>query len=112
MARFYADENFPLPVVDVLLRLGHNVFTIFQDGKDRQQYPDELVLATATAYQRAVLTMNRKHFLRLHKISPRHGGIILCTYNPDFAYQAELIDAAVQPYTSLAGQLIRVSRSG
>ncbi|MFZ4664464.1 MAG: DUF5615 family PIN-like protein [Caldilineaceae bacterium] len=112
MARFYSDENFPLPVVDVLLRLGHDVFTIFQDGKARQQYPDELVLATATAYQRAVLTMNRWHFLRLHRISPRHGGIILCTYNPDFAGQAEQIDAAVRPYPSLAGQLIRVNRPG
>jgi hypothetical protein len=56
--------------------------------------------------------MNRWHFLRLHRISPRHGGIILCTYNPDFAGQAEQIDAAVRPYPSLAGQLIRVNRPG
>jgi Domain of unknown function (DUF5615) len=28
MARLYADENFPLPVVTVLRRLGHDIVTI------------------------------------------------------------------------------------
>jgi len=28
MAQLYADENFPLPVVEELRRLGHNVLTM------------------------------------------------------------------------------------
>lgn len=43
MARLYADENFPLPVVEVLRTLGHDVLTIYEDGKGNQGYPDEAV---------------------------------------------------------------------
>ncbi len=31
--RFYADENFPLAVVIGLRRLGHDVLTVFEDGR-------------------------------------------------------------------------------
>jgi len=48
MARLYADENFPLPVVEALRALGHDVLTIYEDGKGNQGYPDELVLRGAT----------------------------------------------------------------
>ena len=58
MARFYADENFPLPVIEELRRLGHDVLTIYEDGKANQRYPDESVLATANELERAVLTTN------------------------------------------------------
>ena len=88
MARLYSDENFPIPVIEALRQLGHNVLTIFEDDKANRQYPDERVLADATMYRRAVLTINRKHFRRLHQLSPLHSGIILCTYNPNFADQA------------------------
>ena len=33
MAQLYADENFPLPVVDELRRLGHNALTMQESGK-------------------------------------------------------------------------------
>ncbi|NVM30155.1 MAG: DUF5615 family PIN-like protein [Candidatus Helarchaeota archaeon] len=33
MARLYANENFPLPVVEELRKLGHNVLTIQETGK-------------------------------------------------------------------------------
>jgi hypothetical protein len=36
MALFYADENFPLPVVEALRRLGHDVLTVEEDGKAHQ----------------------------------------------------------------------------
>lgn len=32
MARLYANENFPLPVVEVLRRLGHDVLTAGEAG--------------------------------------------------------------------------------
>ncbi|MBX0329653.1 hypothetical protein K2Z83_18440 [Oscillochloris sp. ZM17-4] len=48
--------------------------------------------------------INRKHFIRLHRESPSHAGIIVCTYDPDFVGQAAIV---AQP--DLAGQLLRVS---
>ena len=110
MARFYADENFPLPVVVELRKLGHDLLTTAEDGKAHQGYPDELVLSDASGYQRAVLTMNRKHFKKLHYESPNHAGIILCTYNPDFVELAQCIHMAIQEYTTLTGQSIRVTK--
>lgn len=41
MARLYANENFPLPVVNELRRWGHDVLTIQETGRARQSVPDE-----------------------------------------------------------------------
>lgn len=60
MARLYADENVPLPVIEELRRLGHDVLTIFEDGKANQRYPDQSVLQDGAAHGRAVMTLNRK----------------------------------------------------
>jgi Domain of unknown function (DUF5615) len=64
--RFYADENFPLPVVEELRRLGHDVLTMYEDGSANQSIPDDKVLALATEKRLALLTTNRRHFIRLH----------------------------------------------
>lgn len=72
MGRLYASENFPLPVVEELRRLGHEVVTIQETGKAEQRTPDEEVLQLAVADDRAVLTLNRKHFVRLHAERPEH----------------------------------------
>ena len=110
MARLYADENFPLPVVEELRKLGHDVLTLYEDGKANQRYPDDAVLSTAIDYGRAVLTNNRKHFIQLHKAFADHKGMIVCTYDPDFAGQAERIDHAIASHETLLSQLIRVNR--
>ncbi len=110
MARFYANENFPLPVVLELRRLGHDTLTIQETGKAGQRVTDEQVLAFATGEGRAVLTINRKHFIRLHRERPQHAGIIVCTFDPDFAGQAGRIHAAVAAMPGIAAQLIRVNR--
>jgi hypothetical protein len=47
MARLYANENFPLPVVEELRKLGHNVLTTFDVGKAGLALPDESVSAFA-----------------------------------------------------------------
>ena len=73
--RLYADENFPLPVVEELRRLGHDVLTMYEDGKANQSIPDDEVLALATEGRRSLLTTNRRHFIRLHRRGPEHGGI-------------------------------------
>jgi len=59
MARLYANENFPLPVVEQLRRLGHDALTIQEAGKADQSLPDEAVLEFARADGRAILTLNR-----------------------------------------------------
>lgn len=65
MPRFYADENFPLPAVEELRKLGHDVLTAYESGKAGQSIPDELVLAFAIVEKRILITLNRKHFIRL-----------------------------------------------
>ena len=110
MARLYANENFPLPVVEELRRLGHDALTIQEMGKGNQAVPDEEVLAFAISENRAVLTLNRKHFVRLHNAQPDHSGIIVCTVDPDFTGQASRIHSAIESQQHLDGHLIRVNR--
>jgi hypothetical protein len=109
MARLYANENFPYPVVDELRRLGHEVLTTQEAGSAGQSILDEDVLKFATAQARSVLTLNRKHFIQLHGSQPHHEGIIVCTFDPDFAGQARRIHAAIGS-TPLSGELVRVNR--
>jgi predicted nuclease of predicted toxin-antitoxin system len=110
MARFYANENFPFPVVVELRRLDHDVVTIQETGKANQEYPDEAVLAFARDDSRIVLTINRKDFIRLHHLSSDHCGIIVCTTDLDFVGQARRIHELTLTNGDLRGQLIRVNR--
>jgi hypothetical protein len=110
VAKLYANENFPLPVVDELRRLGHDVLTIQETGQAEQRTSDEEVLDFAVADERAVLTLNRKHFIRLHRERPKHAGIVVCTVDSHFAGQAARIHAALKDHPDLQGQLIRVHR--
>lgn len=112
MTLLYANENFPLPVVAALRALGHDVLTSQEAGKAGQAIPDEAVLQFAIAQGRALLTINRKHVLRLHRVSPAHPGLILCTLDLDFTGQAARISAAITEAGSLAGQVIRINRPG
>ena len=114
VAKLYSNENFPFPVVIELRRLEHDVLTVLEAGKAEQAVPDNEVLDFATAQERAVLTINRKHFVALHRSQPQHAGIIVCTLDIDFAGQAQrihyAITAAFEAGTTLSGQLLRVNR--
>jgi len=110
MARLFADENFPLPAVEALRRLGHNVLTLHEAGKAQQSIPDDIVLRMASADGRAILTLNRKHFVQLHAKQPAHAGIVVCTFDSDFEGQAHRIHGALQSLPQLTGQLVRVNR--
>jgi len=110
MARLYANENFPLPVVEALRHAGHDVITVVETGKAEQAWPDQDVLEFATHDDRALLTLNRKHFIRLHRQYPDHAGIIACTFDRDFQAQAQRIDVAIKTTANLSGQLVRVNR--
>jgi predicted nuclease of predicted toxin-antitoxin system len=78
VARLYADEQYPFPVVEFLRALGHDVLTVQEAGKAGLKIPDDEVLAFATSQGRAVLTLNRYDFKQLHLIQPDHAGIINC----------------------------------
>lgn len=110
MARLYANENFPLPVVVELRRLGHDVLTVQETGKSDRAWPDEAVLAFALQERRALLTFNRRHFIRLHGIRPDHAGIIACTIDIDVIGLAQRIHDAVACSGDLSGRLIRINR--
>jgi len=110
MAQLFADENFPLPTVEALRRLGHNVLTLHEAGKAQQSTPDNIVLEMASADGRAIVTLNRKHFVQLHAKQPSHAGIVVCTFDPDFEGQAHRIHDALKSLPQLTGQLVRVNR--
>jgi hypothetical protein len=112
MARLYANENFPLPAVEELRRLGHDVLTSYESGRAGQAIPDEDVLAFAVAEARILITLNRKHFVRLHQRYADHPGIIVCTFDPDFKALAQRVHAALMVQPEMAGQLVRINRPG
>jgi uncharacterized protein (DUF433 family) len=90
---FYADEDFAYPVVEKLRRLGHDVLTVQEDGK--QGTSDRVVLTIAHSCNRVVLTYNRRHFEKLHRSDQPHSGIVSCTHDIDFPAQAAWIHDAV-----------------
>ena len=110
MARIYANENSPLPVVEELRVLGHDVLTVLDAGKAGIAEPDEDVLAYARSESRALLTLNRKHFIHLHNQHARHEGVIVCSFDPDFAGLARRIHTAIEAESSLTNKLVRVNR--
>ena len=110
MARLYSNENFPLPVVEQLRRLGHEVLTTHEAGEAGKSVPDAQVLAFATVEARALVTLNRKHFIHLHNANPDHAGIIVCSFDPDFSGQAHRIHDAIRSKSQLSGELIRINR--
>ncbi len=110
MARLYADEQFPFEVVENLIGLGHNVLTVQAAGNANLKIPDEQVLDFATGDDRAVLTLNRKDFKRLHRYQPNHAGIIICTDDANRSALAERINVAILTELVLASKLISVVR--
>jgi len=110
MARLFADEDFPFPVVERLRQLGHDVLTTLETGRANQGLGDADQLAFATSLGRAILTRNRRHFISLHRQSAQHPGIVSVTDDPDFAGQAQRIDAALAGVATLTGHHLRVNR--
>ncbi len=110
MALLYANENFPRKVVELLRAAGHDVLTTFEAGNAAQAISDSAVLGYAAQSNRAVLTLNRSDFIRLHRQSSKHAGIIICTQDADVAGQAQRIHEAVSAHQDLSGLLIRVNR--
>jgi hypothetical protein len=106
----HANENFPRDCVQEPRQLGHDVLTVQENAQGGGE--DEQVLAYATSQNRAVVTFNRRHFIKLHNTSQEHAGIMVCTFDADFASLAARIHVAIADLSSLAGLLIRVNRPG
>ncbi|MEG4571803.1 DUF5615 family PIN-like protein [Microcoleus sp. N3A4] len=111
MARLYADEQFPRVVVELLRALGHDVLTVQEARNANLGIPDEAVLAFAVTKKRAVLTLNRIDFIRLHTSQPNHAGIIVCKDDQqDRQRMATRISEAISNVETLTGMLVRVNR--
>jgi hypothetical protein len=107
MAFLYADENFRYTVVELLRLLGHDVLTVREAGE--QGGTDNQVLAFASAAGRAVLTCNRRHFIRLHVQVSAHAGIIVCTDDDANALTVR-IHQTIVALPALANELVRINR--
>jgi len=110
MARCYANENFPFPTVEALRGLGHDVLTTVESDRAGQAIPEAGALAFAEAEDRIVITLNRRHFIRLHHTTPTHADIIVCTFDLDFATLAQRIHTALEAHPQMAGRLVCVNR--
>ncbi len=83
---------------------------IQEDGRAKESFPNEDVLSAAAEFQQAVLTLNRKHFVRMKFESSPHTGIVSRTFGPDFEGQARRIHEAASDHVSLEGEPIPVNR--
>jgi DNA-binding NarL/FixJ family response regulator len=108
MATLYADENVPQPLVEALFLLGHDVLTALADGRANQNIADPDVLARAVALGWAMLSNNWWDFIRLHRQSAGHAGIVVYTDDPDYAALAGRINAGIAGLPSLVSELVRI----
>ena len=109
MEKLYVNENFPFPVVELLRDFGHDVLTSLDAGNANQRIPDDAVLAFAIAQNRILLTINRRDFIKLHRVNSIHTGIIVCTENADFQLFAHLINQELlKNKGSFENQLFRI----
>lgn len=110
MARLYVNENFPLPAAIALKELGHDVLTMLDTGQTGQGMSDEAVLEFVRQEGRILLSLNRKHFIRLHHLHPDHMGIIVCSFDPDFSALAHRIHHVIESEENWKGRLARIDR--
>ena len=106
----FADENFPFPTVIHLREKGYNILTLQDIRQDGIGLSDEKILQIARHHQRAILTINRKDFIRLHKDNSSHYGIIVCKLDIDFSRLAKNIDMEIKDMSSLVGVLVKINR--
>ncbi len=110
MAKFYSNENFPMPAVQALRALGQDVLTSYEAGTANQSLPDKDVLDFANKQGRILLTLNRKHFVKLHQTDSRHFGVVVCSFDPDYQSFVKRIIEAVQHEEPMTGKILRINR--
>lgn len=110
MFKFYSNENFPYPTVLHLRKLGYDVKTSQDAGNAGLSISDDEVLSYAIKETRAIITLNRRHFIQLHRNHINHFGIVVCKFDPDFIHLANHIHEILSKMDSINGQLIRINR--
>ncbi len=112
MEKIYVNENFPLPVIEFLRDFGYDVLTSLDAGNANQRIPDDAVLKFANSQNRILLTLNRRDFIRLHRITPIHHGIMVCTEDSNFMALAQHIHSEFEKNEGqFTNQLIRVYKA-
>ncbi|WP_333222536.1 DUF5615 family PIN-like protein [Microcoleus sp. Pol12A5] len=69
------------------------------------------MLAFAVSENRDILTLNRRYFIRLHRLQPDNVGIIVCRGEDDVTRRAGNINQAIFSLETLTSQVIRVDRT-
>jgi predicted nuclease of predicted toxin-antitoxin system len=109
MVKFYTNENFSIPVAKELRKLGHDVLTCQEAGNANLGIPDDEVLTFAIEQNRIVITTNRIDFIRLHRHTEHHFGIIACTFDPNvLALAARIHEAVLNHEGEFTNQLLRI----
>lgn len=62
---FYADENFPTPVIHAVRKQGVDITTVIEDNRGGR--PDDEILSRATELNRVVLTHDHDFFEIVHR---------------------------------------------
>ncbi len=110
MAAIYADENTEGKLILALRERGHDVLTMLDEDLAGKKTPDSHVFARAVATKRLLVTHNRKHFIKIHAQNAVHHGIMICTFDDDFAALTTRIHEKLSSQQDFAGQLIRINR--
>lgn len=110
MKFLFADEDVYKRLVDDLRNNGADVLTIKDEGLDNTGMEDGAVLELAKVYDRALITFNRKDFIRLHKSGIEHAGIIICKRNTPHQSIVKKIVALVSEEDEFYGRLFRITQ--
>jgi predicted nuclease of predicted toxin-antitoxin system len=106
--RFYANENLSADLVKALQHLGYDVLTSYEAGNANQRIPDDQVLQTAIAENRAVITFNRDDFLALHRSGVEHSGIVVCKDDSNVRGMGQALHDYLDTQQTLQNRLLRV----
>ncbi|MEM6395525.1 MAG: DUF5615 family PIN-like protein [Bacteroidota bacterium] len=108
MQQLLADEDFPFPAVLRLRELGFDIVTLQNLGLAGIGLQDIQVLELARILKRAVVTCNRRDFIKLHKETSSHFGILVCTRNPDHISLAETIHFQLEKSLNTENVLLKI----
>jgi predicted nuclease of predicted toxin-antitoxin system len=110
VASLLADECLSNAVIDGLRRAGHDVLTVRELGLAYVGTPDETVMQRAIELNRTVLTMDERHYRRLHRVQPVHSGIVVFNDDGDRAALVARLDQAIGQHLPLDGRVLHVPR--
>lgn len=108
--RLYANENFPMAMVERLRGFSCDVLTSYDASQANRGIPDEEVLRFATQQNRTVITFNRDDFVALHRNGQSHAGIIICKDDRDYLGQVAVLHGYLLEIDSLSDRLIRIKK--